>query len=314
MKNRKKKLANRWRQLRQRVKPLLAPVGAALLGGYVRGSLWWLRLWPLPVSSGAMAFWARTFGPLWPLTKVARRNLKAAFPEKSDKEIEALVRGVWANLGRLTAEFAHLDHIWDYDPENPGKGRIEVGKTDFSSQLRDGKPALFFSAHTGNWEMCAICGAELNILDAVIYREPNNKKAAELIQEMRKGTMPDLVKTSRDAARELIKRLAKGQHIGMLVDQYWTGGTPIQFFGRTTLANPTLAKLARHFDCPVYGWRVVRLPGARFRVEFTEEVVMPRDAEGKIDVDGATQAINSVIEGWVREYPDQWLWLHRRWR
>lgn len=305
----------RWKQVRHRAIKRMAPVTGAILGGYVRGSLWWLRLWPLEVSSAGMAFWARLFGPLWPLTKVARANLKAAFPEKSPQEIEKLVREVWANLGRLCAEFAHLDHIWDYDPDNPGKtGRIEIGKADFSNQLRDGRTALFFSAHTGNWEMCAIAGAEMDILDAVIYREPNNKKAAQLIEEMRKGTMPDLIRTDRDAARELIRRLGQGQHIGMLVDQYWTGGPKVKFFGRPTATNPTLAKLARHFDCPVYGWRVVRLPKGRFRVEFTEEVVMPRDAEGKIDVEGAMQAINDVIEGWVREHPAQWLWLHRRWR
>lgn len=303
-----------WRRVRYQLSQRLAPVGAALLGGYVRASLWWLRLWPLSVSSGGMAFWARTFGPMWPTTKVARRNLKAAFPEKSDKEIEALVRGIWANLGRLTAEFAHLDHIWDYDDANPSASRIEIAGADFSRQVRDGKPALFFSAHTGNWELCAIGGAEKDILDAVIYREPNNKKAAELIQEMRKGAMPDLIKTNRDAAKELVRRLHAGQHIGMLVDQYWTGGPQVKFFGRPTATNPTLARLARHFDCPVYGWRVIRLPGARFRIEFTKQLEMPRDAEGKIDVEGAMQAVNDVIEGWVREYPEQWLWLHRRWR
>jgi KDO2-lipid IV(A) lauroyltransferase len=100
----------------------------------------------------------------------------------------------------------------------------------------------------------------------------------------------------------------------MLVDQYYSRGVDVTFFGRRTKANPLLARLARHFDCPFYGLRVVRLPNHRFRAELTEQVQPVRDADGKVDIAGTTQAIMSVIEGWIREYPEQWLWLHRRWR
>ena len=100
----------------------------------------------------------------------------------------------------------------------------------------------------------------------------------------------------------------------MLVDQYLTGGVEVTFFGRKTRANPMLARLLRQVECPVHGTRVIRLPGGRFTAEITEEVQPVRDAEGKIDVRGTTQAITNVIEGWIREYPEQWLWLHRRWR
>ncbi len=100
----------------------------------------------------------------------------------------------------------------------------------------------------------------------------------------------------------------------MLVDQYLTGGVEVTFFGRKTRANPMLARLRRHVDCPIHGARVVRLPGNRFLAEISEEVQPVRDAAGEIDVQGTTQAITSVVEGWVREYPEQWLWLHRRWR
>src|SRR5262249_31898071 len=112
----------------------------------------------------------------------------------------------------------------------------------------------------------------------------------------------------------LAEALQKGQHVAMLVDQYLTGGVEVTFFGRKTKANPMLARLLRQVECPVHGVRVIRLPGNRFRAELTEEIPPVRDAEGKIDVQGTTQAINNVIEGWIREYPEQWLWLHRRWR
>jgi KDO2-lipid IV(A) lauroyltransferase len=100
----------------------------------------------------------------------------------------------------------------------------------------------------------------------------------------------------------------------MLVDQHWSRGVDVMFFGRRCKANPTLARLARQFDCPVHGVRVIRLPGGRFRLAATPALALPRAADGRIDVAQATQMITTVVEGWIREHPDQWLWFHRRWR
>jgi KDO2-lipid IV(A) lauroyltransferase len=75
-----------------------------------------------------------------------------------------------------------------------------------------------------------------------------------------------------------------------------------------------LARLRRQVDCPIHGTRIIRLPNNRFLAELSEEVSPVRDASGQIDVKGTMQAITDVVESWVREYPDQWLWLHRRWR
>jgi len=88
----------------------------------------------------------------------------------------------------------------------------------------------------------------------------------------------------------------------------------VTFFGRQTMANPLIARLARHFDCPIHGVRVERLPGNRLRPSITEAIAPVRDAEGKIDVAGTMQVITNVVEGWIREHPEQWLWQHRRWR
>jgi KDO2-lipid IV(A) lauroyltransferase len=88
----------------------------------------------------------------------------------------------------------------------------------------------------------------------------------------------------------------------------------VDFFGRPCRTNPIIARLARYYDVPIHGVRVIRLPGHRFRLEMTEAIEPKRDATGKIDVTATTQMITTIIEGWVREYPDQWLWLHRRWR
>jgi KDO2-lipid IV(A) lauroyltransferase len=131
---------------------------------------------------------------------------------------------------------------------------------------------------------------------------------------MRQVNMGTLIPAGRDAPFRLAEALQKGQHVAMLVDQYLTGGVEVTFFGRKTRANPMLARLLRQVECPVHGTRVIRLPGNRFRAELTEEIPPVRHADGSIDIQGMTQKITSVIEGWVREHPEQWLWLHRRWR
>ena len=271
-----------------------------------------------PVKTGNFfARVTRTIGPLLREQRIGRANLTAAFPEKSPEEIEAILAGVWDNLGRIGAEFAHIDHIWDYDPACPEKSRIEIAPRThelFARLKDDGKPALIFASHLGNWEFPALAGPAHGVDSAVLYRRPNSAGADRVINDMRRVNMGELIPSGRDAPFRLADALQQGKHVGMLVDQYLTGGVEVTFFGRKTRANPMLARLRRHVDCPIHGARVVRLPGNRFLAEISEEVEPVRDASGEIDIQGTTQAITSVVEGWIREYPDQWLWLHRRWR
>ncbi|SHN61059.1 lipid A biosynthesis lauroyl acyltransferase [Bradyrhizobium erythrophlei] len=259
----------------------------------------------------------RLIGPLTREQKIGRANLVAAFPEKSPEEIEKILDGVWDNLGRLVAEFAHLDHVWDHDPAFPEKSRIEISPRthELFAKLRlQERPVLVFAAHIGNWELPAVAAAAHGLDAAILFRRPNSASANRIIEELRAVKMGTLIPAGRDAPLKMAEALRKGQHVAMLVDQYFTNGIDVTFFGRKTKANPTLARLLRQIECPIYGVRVVRLPNRRFRAEISEEVVPVRNASGQVDVQQTMQAITSVVEGWIREYPDQWLWLHRRWR
>jgi KDO2-lipid IV(A) lauroyltransferase len=250
--------------------------------------------------------------------RIGRENLKAAFPEKSPEEIEKILNGVWDNLGRIGAEFAHLDHIWDYDPDHPEKtSRVEFTQRtkELFDQIRDdGKPALIFACHLGNWELPALAAVAHGLDAAILFRRPNSDAADRAIEKIRQVEMGTLIPAGRDAPLRLAQALQDGQHVAMLVDQYLTNGVEVTFFGRKTRANPMLARLRRQVDCPIHGTRIIRLPNNRFRAELSEEVKPVFDAAGQIDVQGTMQAITDVVEDWVREYPDQWLWLHRRWR
>jgi KDO2-lipid IV(A) lauroyltransferase len=199
----------------------------------------------------------------------------------------------------------------------PEDSRIEVEKRSYELFMRlrhDGKPALIFAGHLANWELPALAAVAHGLDAAILYRRPNIASADRIIQDMRAVKMGTLIPAGRDAPLKLAEALKNGQHVGMLVDQFLTNGVEVTFFGRKTRANPMLARLLRQIECPIHGVRIIRLPGHRFRAELSEEVKPVRDAAGEIDIQGTMQAVTFVIEGWVREYPDQWLWLHRRWR
>lgn len=295
---------------------LKAGVLGPLMAGIVGGVFAIARMLGPNRSSDLGAFLARTIGPLLPQHRIALANLAAAFPELENRALRRIARGAWANLGRTGAEYAHLATLFDYDPEAPNTGRVEVEGIEHFLRLRDdGKPGIVFSAHLGNWELPAVCAARFGLDATAIFRPPNDPAAARLVHAVRSGTMGGLTASAGGGAAFAIAAvLDRGGHLAQLVDQHFTRGIPVRFMGRPALANPLLAKLARHHDCPVHGVRVTRLPGHRFRVTLTPPLDLPRDEAGAIDVAGATAAMQAVVEGWVRDTPEQWLWMHRRWR
>jgi KDO2-lipid IV(A) lauroyltransferase len=300
-----------------RIRDATKPLGEAAVGALTVAMLRTTRYFDPIKTANLFGRIMRLIGPMTREQKIARANLTAAFPEKSPEEIETILAGVWDNLGRLGAEFAHLDHVWEHDPAYPENSRIEIQLRthELFAQLRlDGKPALIFASHLGNWELPAVAAVAHGLDAAILFRRPNSASANRIIEEIRAVKMGTLIPAGRDAPLRLADALQRGQHVAMLVDQYFTNGVEVTFFGRKTKANPTLARLLRQIECPIHGVRIIRLPGHRFRAELSEEVKPVRDASGQIDVQGTMQAITSVIEGWIREYPDQWLWLHRRWR
>jgi KDO2-lipid IV(A) lauroyltransferase len=300
-----------------RIRDAIKPLGEAAIGALTVGLLRTTRYFDPIKTANLFGRIARSIGPMTREQRIGRANLTAAFPEKSPGEIERILAGVWDNLGRLGAEFAHIDHIWEHDPARPEDSRIEIEPRthELFARLRlDGKPALIFASHLGNWELPALAAVAHGLDAATLYRRPNIAAANRIIEEMRAVKMGTLIPASHDAPFKLAQALQSGQHVAMLVDQYFTNGVEVTFFGRKTKANPMLARLLRQVDCPIHGVRIIRLPGHRFRAELSEEVAPVRDAAGQIDIQGTMQAITSVIEGWIREYPDQWLWLHRRWR
>jgi Kdo2-lipid IVA lauroyltransferase/acyltransferase len=292
--------------------PLYADRVLGRLAKRVLGSL--RRTDPDRASDQCGAF-MRRLGPLLPSHRVGRTNLRAAFPNKDPAWIDTTLRDAWENLGRVAGEYVHLARLWDYDPEQPNTGRIASDDAPlFMQLLDDGMPALCFAAHLANWELPAVMAAAHGMPSAVLYRMPNNKAIAREITRIRAPLMGHLIRSRAQAPLEMAASLERGEHLGMLVDQHFSRGVDVTFFGRRCKANPSIARLARQFECPVVGVRVIRLPDHRFRIAAEGPFDLPRNTAGRIDVPQSTQLITSVIERWVRENPGQWLWFHRRWR
>ncbi|TIR26047.1 MAG: lipid A biosynthesis lauroyl acyltransferase [Mesorhizobium sp.] len=276
--------------------------------------LWLLRLLPPDSALNFADRAARRVGPLVGRHRVAVNNLRLAYPQKSDAEIEAIARDMWGNMARLAAEYIFLDALFDFDPDASGPGRVEVrGIEHFVAIAGEKKPHILFTGHLGNFELLPVAAATFGMNITALFRPPNNPYLADYIHSTRRSSMGALLPSAAGASFALAAILEKGGNIGVLVDQKFSGGVETTFFGRPCQTNPMLGMLARHYDCDVYPARCVRLPGNRFRLEIEDKLALPRTADGSVDVDATTQLLTDVVERWVREDPGQWMWFHKRW-
>ena len=273
-----------------------------------------MRLVPVDTAGRLFERFARWMGPKIWRHKVVMDNLAIAFPDKSPEERKQLASDSWAQTARTLLEYIYLDEILDVDENHLESERIEIVNAEQFIKLRDdGLPAILFTGHIANFELLPLIAARFGLNVRSLFRQPNNKYAASHVADARKEFGDNLVASGAGASFQLMSALEKGDHVGLLVDQKFRRGIMVPFFGREAPTNTLLAKLARRYDCPVHGARSIRLPGGRFRLEITDELQLPRDENGDVDIRGTTELVTRMVEDWVREYPEQWLWMHRRW-
>lgn len=268
------------------------------------------KLLPLEMASAVGGWLGRTVGPLLSVTKRARRNLARVYPEKSKREIEVIVRGMWDNLGRVAAEFPHLSEINVYDEHGP----VTVVGAEWVDRLRDdGKPGFFFSAHFGNWEIVSLGGFQRGLSVDRVYRAANNRLVEWLYRHGRAAVQGALIPKGPAGVRLLLQSLKNGNHLGMMVDQKMNDGIEAPFMGFPAMTATALINLALRFDCPVVPIRVERTHGAHFRMIIGPAMELTMTGDKTADIAANVARMNAIIEGWVRERPEQWLWLHNRW-
>ncbi|MSP52591.1 MAG: lipid A biosynthesis lauroyl acyltransferase [Alphaproteobacteria bacterium] len=277
----------------------------------VRAAFAAFALLPIDTASAIGGAIALAIGPHLPVSRTARRNLKAAFPALDDASIEAIVAAMWNNLGRTAAEYPHLGAFDCYEPG----GRVEVVGAEVIDRLRDdGAPGIFFGIHQANWEIMALAATQRGVPLDQVYRAANNPYVEIVFQRIRHDALRGRHhKKGTVAARALIKTIKEGGHLAMLVDQKQNDGIAIPFFGRPAMTAPAIARLALKYDCPVIAARIERLGGARFRMTILPPLAFTRSGDTNADIVAAMTTINALIETWIRERPAEWLWLHRRW-
>lgn len=273
-----------------------------------------LRLLPAERALAVLDRAARRVGPLMGRHRTALANLRAAFPQKDQAELEEIASDMWANMARLAGEYVFMEKLLQArDPEGLPLCVDIVGRDLFERLRKEPGPRIFFTGHTGNFELLPIMAAQFGLSITALFRAPNNPFLAAELLEKREASMGDLVASDRGSAFALARILDHGGGIGVLVDQKFIGGIDSEFFGRPCQSSPLLAKLARQYECPVHPARCVRLPGNRFRVELHEAIELPRTPKGRVDIDATTRLLDATVEAWVRDDPGQWMWFHRRW-
>ncbi len=267
---------------------------------------------PVGVASMLGGWLGRLVGLLAPkLTRRALANLRRALPELSPERHRAIVWGMWDNLGRTLAEHPHIDHLWD----DTKAGRIEIigGEHLRALAASERHPSLIVGAHIGNWELCPSICARHGLTMTLIYRQPNNRLIDYLMTGRRRMGAGRFLPKGREAARAMVETLVQGRAIGMLVDQKLNDGIAVPFFGLPAMTAPSLAQLGLKYRCPVLVGRTERLGGARFRVTVTPPELVPDTGDRTADILAYMTRINARLESWIRERPEQWLWLHNRW-
>ena len=268
------------------------------------------RVMPLDWASASGGWLCRTFGRFLPVSRYAEHNLRRTFPEKSDAEIRKILLDMWENLGRIFGEFPHLGDIQLY---SLGSHTEVIGFENFDRLRDDGKPGICFSGHIGNWEIASLGATRRGLPLTLIYRAPNNPLVDRLIHWARRPVTEELLPKGSAGARRALATLQKGGHLAMLVDQKMNNGIAVPFFGRPAMTAPALAQFALKFDCPVVPVRVERLKGLCFRLTAYPPLEIVKTGDRQHDTLALMTRVNAIIEGWIRERPEQWLWLHRRW-
>jgi KDO2-lipid IV(A) lauroyltransferase len=275
-------------------------VEAWLLAGLLRV----LRMLPLDCASALGAWLGVRIGPLLSADKVARKNLARVFPEKSDAERDAIRRGMWAHLGGVALEFPFL------------AGNDLFSRVTFRGLEHlppPGKPVVFVSGHFGNWELTYPMGHQYGVPVTLIYRRANNPYVEALITRVRRVHADDMFQKGQQGARQMARVIREGKSLAMLIDQKFNQGVAVPFFGREAMTAPTVAQLALRYGMPILPMRVVRDSGAHFTATLYPPLEIARTGDEEADVRAVLAQLHAVLEGWIREYPEQWFWVHRRW-
>jgi KDO2-lipid IV(A) lauroyltransferase len=247
------------------------------------------------------------------LRGVGVRNLKMALPEVSDKERARILRRVYIHLGWQLVEFCRMTR---YTTENTRDWIRTEGLAHYQAAQARGKGVLVVTGHLGAWELSSFYHSLMGHPMGMVIRRLDNRRLDEYVNGIR-CLHGNQVLHKDDFGRGLLTAMHAGRTVGILMDTNMTPpqGAFVKFFGMDACTATGLAHVARKTGAAVLpGFMVWEPAEGKYVLHFGEEIAIPHTGDAQADILAGTQLCTAAIEGWIRRYPDQWLWIHRRWK
>ncbi len=273
-----------------------------------------LRILPRKVARGIGAGVGQVaYAALSRLRGVGARNLKLAFPEKSDAEREQILRAVYRNLGYLLAEFCQMPR---YTAESASKYIRYEGLENYLQARERGQGVLVLTGHLGAWELSSFYHSLMGHPMGMVIRRLDNPLVDAYVNKVR-CLHGNRVIHKADFARGLIASMRAGETVGILMDTNMTPpqGVFVPFFGVQACTASGMARVAQKTGAAVVpGFLLWSEPEQRYVLHFGEELKKIDTGDVEQDSIANTALFSAAIEGYIRQYPEQWLWMHRRWK
>ena len=247
-------------------------------------------------------------GRLSKYNQIAKDNCKLVFPNLNEKEITKIVNNSWQNLGHNLFELTFLNKLLKE------KNTIEIKGLEILKKIRkENLPVIFFSIHSSNWEVCVPFLDQNDFKTGAIYRHINNNFFNKYVYIQRTNALKtkDSFYTPKGkvSAKEILEGVINNKNIFLLVDQKDSAGTEVNFFNKKVKTQTGFLKIARKYNLKIVPMRNIRLPNNKLQITFEQPLLHDND---EVSDEKKMLEINSIIEKWIRDNPDNWFWQHKR--
>lgn len=247
------------------------------------------------------------------VNKLATNNLAKAMPLLSNSERKIIINSMWNNLGKIVGEYVHISK---YSLNEIKKIIVfsQQSKNNINYLKETNRGGIIFSGHLGNWEVGPKALMTMGLKVNTLYRPLNNPYVEKITADLRKIPM---IKKSLKGGRKIIEAIKRGEFVIILADQKISEGEPIKFFHDEAITTTSIARMAVKYNIPIIPARSIRLDNdskIKFSIEVEEPLKYQISKNIDEDVLNITLQINQKLEEWIRQFPDQWFWVHNRWK
>ena len=247
-------------------------------------------------------------GPFFRSKKIIHLNIKRAFPDLEQKEINKITSNMWNNYGRVFAEYMFIKKFRNNQLNN---NIIIEGKEILNDLKEKNIKAIFISGHFSNFELMAMQIEKIGIKIATIYRPLNNIFLNFIMENIRtKHICKKQIKKGIGGLKDLLKLNKEGYSTALMIDQRVSQGSKLDFFNEKAFTTTIPAQLVKKFNIPVVPIFIERFDGIKFKMKVQKPIYFPDDSS----IDDITVKLNKILEKMILDSPNYWIWSHNRWK